>query len=84
MLRSVGADPSLPLLSPHGFPRFTARYTVRQFSIRRNEAIAVHVTVRGAKALDLLERGLRVKEFELDRSNFSATGEQASGPWDPG
>ena len=51
-----------------------ARYTVRQFSIRRNEAIAVHVTVRGPKALDLLERGLRVKEFELDRANFSATG----------
>jgi hypothetical protein len=30
--------------------------------------------VRGPKALDLLERGLRVKEFELDRNNFSATG----------
>uniref|UniRef100_A0A7R9VKJ5 50S ribosomal protein L5, chloroplastic n=1 Tax=Pseudictyota dubia TaxID=2749911 RepID=A0A7R9VKJ5_9STRA len=51
-----------------------ARYTVRNFSIRRNEAIAVHVTVRGEKALDLLERGLRVKEFELNRRNFSATG----------
>jgi hypothetical protein len=47
---------------------------VRQFSIRRNEAIAVHVTVRGKKALDILERGLRVKEFELERNNFSTTG----------
>lgn len=26
-----------------------ARYTVRNFGIRRNEKIAVHVTVRGAK-----------------------------------
>lgn len=53
---------------------FAARYTVRQFGIRRNEAIAVHVTVRGDKAADLLERGLRVKEFELERANFSDTG----------
>jgi ribosomal protein L5 len=53
---------------------FAARYTVRQFGIRRNEAIACHVTVRGDKAMDLLERGLRVKEFELERANFSETG----------
>ena len=26
-----------------------ARYTVRSFSIRRNEEIAAHVTIRGAK-----------------------------------
>jgi large subunit ribosomal protein L11e len=51
-----------------------ARYTVRQFSIRRNETISAHVTVRGDKAMDLLERGLKVKEFELKRSNFSSTG----------
>lgn len=31
-----------------------ARYTVRTFSIRRNEKIACHVTVRGEKALQLL------------------------------
>lgn len=47
---------------------------MRQFSIRRNETIACHVTVRGDKAMDLLERGLRVKEFELERANFSDTG----------
>ena len=34
-----------------------ARYTVRQFSIRRNETISAYVTVRGEKALDILERG---------------------------
>merc|ERR1711918_170896 len=31
-----------------------ARYTVRSFSIRRNEKIAAHVTVRGEKALQLI------------------------------
>ena len=51
-----------------------ARYTVRQFSIRRNETISSYVTVRGPKALDIIERGLKVKEYELNKSNFSATG----------
>ncbi len=51
-----------------------ARYTVRTFSIRRNEKIAVHCTVRGEKALQILEQGLKVKEFELKQVNFSATG----------
>merc|ERR1712226_735103 len=36
--------------------------------------IAVHVTVRGDKADELLRRGLRVKEFELRKKNFSADG----------
>merc|ERR1712039_959169 len=48
-----------------------ARYTIRSFSIKRNEKIAVHVTVRGEKAEELLKRGLRVKEFELRKKNFS-------------
>lgn len=51
-----------------------ARYTLRTFGIRRNEKIAVHVTVRGEKALEILERGLKVKEYELLQRNFSATG----------
>ena len=51
-----------------------ARYTVRTFSIRRNEKIACHVTVRGDKAMQLLQAGLKVKEFELIRRNFSETG----------
>lgn len=51
-----------------------ARYTVRQFSIRRNETISSHVTVRGQKAEDILERGLKVKEYELKKYNFSDSG----------
>ena len=51
-----------------------ARYTVRTFGIRRNEKIAVHATVRGEKAAEILERGLKVKEYELRAENFSATG----------
>jgi len=51
-----------------------ARYTVRSFSIRRNEKIAVHVTVRGPKAAEILERGLKVKEYELKDKNFSSSG----------
>lgn len=51
-----------------------ARYTVRSFSIKRNEKIAVSVTVRGEKAMELIKRGLKVKEFELRKHNFSATG----------
>merc|ERR1711990_1138813 len=51
-----------------------ARYTVRSFGIRRNEKIAVHVTIRGPKAEEILERGLKVKEYELKKRNFSETG----------
>jgi len=51
-----------------------ARYTVRSFSIRRNEKISTSVTVRGEKAMSLIEAGLKVKEYELLRRNFSATG----------
>ncbi|XP_070534255.1 large ribosomal subunit protein uL5 isoform X1 [Ptychodera flava] len=51
-----------------------ARYTVRSFGIRRNEKIAVHCTVRGEKAEEILERGLRVREYELRKTNFSDTG----------
>lgn len=42
------------------FPSSSARYTVRSFGIRRNEKIAVHCTVRGAKAEEILEKGLKV------------------------
>merc|ERR1712021_322145 len=51
-----------------------ARYTVRTFAIKRNEKIAVHVTVRGDKAEELIKRGLKVKEFELRKKNFSDDG----------
>ena len=51
-----------------------ARYTVRSFGIRRNEKIACHVTVRGEKAMEILDRALKVKEYELKAANFSNTG----------
>ncbi|CDR95780.1 60S ribosomal protein L11, putative [Babesia bigemina] len=50
------------------------RFTIRSLGVRRNEKIACHVTVRGKKALELLERGLKVKEYELKKENFSDTG----------
>ncbi|KAI4148558.1 MAG: hypothetical protein L6R39_002746 [Caloplaca ligustica] len=63
-----------PQPPPHLLAGGKARYTVRTFGIRRNEKIAVHVTVRGPKAEEILERGLKVKEYELKRRNFSETG----------
>merc|ERR1712235_163942 len=51
-----------------------ARYTVRTFGIRRNEKISCHCTVRGPKAEEILERGLKVREYELRKDNFSNTG----------
>merc|ERR1712154_555247 len=44
-----------------------ARFTVRSFGIRRNEKIACRVTVRGPKAEEILESGLKVKEYELKK-----------------
>ncbi len=60
---------ALTRTTPHA-----ARFTVRSFGIRRNEKIAVHCTVRGAKAEEILEKGLKVKEYELYKANFSDTG----------
>merc|ERR1712134_200406 len=51
-----------------------ARFTVRSFGIRRNEKIATRVTVRGPKAEEILENGLKVKEYELKKGNFSSNG----------
>merc|ERR1712216_166858 len=48
--------------------------TIRSWSVRRNEKMAVHVTVRGEKAEELLERGLKVHEYELKKKNFSKAG----------
>merc|ERR1711920_1187589 len=46
----------------------------QSFGIRRNEKISCFCTVRGEKAAELLERGLKVKEYELKRTCFSETG----------
>ena len=51
-----------------------AKYTIRSFSIKRNEKIAVHVTVRGKQAETLLQNALKVKEHELRKENFSDQG----------
>jgi len=51
-----------------------ARITIRSFGIKRNEKIGVHTSVRGNKALEILEKGLKVKEYELKDRNFSQTG----------
>ena len=51
-----------------------AKYSIRSFGIKRNEKIAVHVTIRGDKAEELLKRGLKVKEYELRKKNFSNNG----------
>jgi len=51
-----------------------AHITIRTFGIRRNEKIATHCTLRGQKAMDLLDKGLKVKEYELRTNNFSNTG----------
>jgi large subunit ribosomal protein L11e len=51
-----------------------ARYTVRSFSIRRNEKISCHCTVRGEKAMEIIERGLKVKEYDLWDESFSEGG----------
>ncbi len=58
-----------------------ARYTVRSFSIRRNEKISVSVTIRGEKAVQLLESGLKVKEYELLKRNFSDSGNFGTCVW---
>jgi large subunit ribosomal protein L11e len=51
-----------------------ARYTVRSFGIRRNEKISCHCTVRGPKAEEILEKGLKVVEYELRKDCFSNMG----------
>merc|ERR1719463_262763 len=50
------------------------RYTIRSFGIRRGDKIACHVTVRGDKAKEILERGLKVKEYELPKGCYSQNG----------
>merc|ERR1712137_19484 len=51
-----------------------ARYTVRTFGIRRNEKIACHVTMRGDKARDMIERGLKITDYEISAKHFSSSG----------
>eukprot|EP00924_Labyrinthula_sp_SR-Ha-C_P006804 snap_masked-scaffold_8-processed-gene-1.13-mRNA-1 protein AED:0.02 eAED:0.02 QI:80/1/1/1/0.5/0.33/3/99/176 len=68
------ASKVLEQLSEQKVCQSKAKYTLRGFGIRRNEKIACHVTVRGEKALEIIERGLKVKEYELEHKNFSNSG----------
>ncbi|ETO08450.1 hypothetical protein RFI_28937 [Reticulomyxa filosa] len=56
-----------------------ARFTIRAFGIRRNEKISCWVTVRGEKAEEILDRALKVKEYELPEQAFTDTGTFAFG-----
>ena len=51
-----------------------ARFTIRSFGIKRFEKMATSVCIRGDIAEQILEKGLRVKEFELRKRNFSNSG----------
>eukprot|EP01129_Flabellula_baltica_P013678 TRINITY_DN63_c1_g1_i1.p1 TRINITY_DN63_c1_g1~~TRINITY_DN63_c1_g1_i1.p1 ORF type:complete len:191 (+),score=47.02 TRINITY_DN63_c1_g1_i1:57-629(+) len=51
-----------------------SRLTIRNFGVRRNEEISCYTTVRGPKAYDILDRALRVLEYELEERNFSESG----------
>lgn len=51
-----------------------SRLTIRGFGIRRGQNISAKVTVRGEKAEEIINRALRVKSYELDKSCFSQTG----------
>ncbi|MEN2499112.1 MAG: 60S ribosomal protein L11 [Marteilia pararefringens] len=53
---------------------YKAKLTYRNFGIRRGDKIASGITLRGAKAMDVLARGLKVKEFSLPKSAFSDHG----------
>lgn len=65
-----------------------SRLTIRSFGIRRNEKISTHVTIRGAKAEEILERGLKVKgrwpfSFYVRAGHSSeCASERAIGCWD--
>ena len=72
--RLVRAEKVLQQLTEQSPVFSKATKTIRSFAVRRNEKIAVHVTVRGEKAEELLEKGLKVKEFELRKKNFAASG----------
>merc|ERR1711934_463622 len=45
-----------------------AKYSIRSFGIKRNEKIAVHVTVRGERAMELLKRGLRSRSTNSENA----------------
>ena len=63
--RLVRAENLLQQLTEQSPVFSKAAKTSRFFAARRNEKIALHVTVRGERAEELLEKGLKVEEFEF-------------------
>jgi large subunit ribosomal protein L5 len=51
-----------------------AKTTIREFSIRQGEPIAVMATLRGAKAEEFLRRGLQAVGNRLSSSSFDENG----------
>jgi large subunit ribosomal protein L5 len=56
-----------------------AKRTIRDFGIHRGEPIAVMVTVRGQKALELLKRLLAAKDNKIKVSSFDDYGNVSFG-----
>lgn len=48
--------------------------TIPKFGIRRNDKIAAYVTVRGKRALEILDKALQVQDYEISSHCFSNTG----------
>jgi large subunit ribosomal protein L11e len=48
--------------------------TIPKFGVRRNDKIAAYVTVRGKRALEILDKALQVQDYEISAHCFSNTG----------
>ena len=48
--------------------------TIPKFGIRRNDKISAYVTVRGPRALEILDKALQVHDYEISERCFSNTG----------
>jgi large subunit ribosomal protein L11e len=48
--------------------------TIPKFGVRRNDKIAAYVTVRGKRALEILDKALQVQDYEIPARCFSSTG----------
>jgi large subunit ribosomal protein L11e len=48
--------------------------TIPKFGVRRNDKIAAYVTVRGKRAMEILDKALQVQDYEISSHCFSNTG----------
>lgn len=49
-----------------------AKKTIKNFGIRKKEKIGLKVTLRGKKAMEFLQKALKVKEMRLSRRSINA------------